>query len=340
MLGLRDIGPAIAPLNGQPGFTNAVLRKLAAEGRETDPAPLSVPRWLGASLERALGAVGARDFLARSADRAPVAIRVRDASSRAEWLTRLGELLGPDRVRAGALSELAIVLEPSGPLAALPGFGVDWAPQEEGSQVVALAVGARPGDEVLDACAGRGHKSAILGRAIEPGGAVDLADLHPKKLARAREDLAALGIRPRAAVAVDLAVGAGALGARYDRALVDAPCTGIGTLRRRPEILLRRREQDLVELPSLQAKILATVLDRVRPGGRVIYAVCSVLPEECEDVVACVLDGRADAERAPFDAPLAARIASEGGGPAWCFRLTPHLHGTDGYFVASVVKKA
>lgn len=325
---------------GLGGFTNAVLRKLAAEGRETDPPPLSVPRWLGASLERALGAGGARSFLARSAERAPIAIRVHDAASRPGWVARLEELLGPGKARAGALSELAIVLEPGGPLAALPGFGVDWAPQEEGSQVVALALGARPGDEVLDACAGRGHKSAILARAVEPGGAVDLADLHPKKLARAREDLLALGVRPRSAIAVDLSVGGGALASRYARALVDAPCTGTGTLRRRPEILLRRREEDLVALPALQSRILGSVLDRVGPGGRVVYAVCSVLPEECEDVIARALEGRADVERAPFDAPLGARLAAEAGGPPWCFRLLPHVHGTDGYFVASLLKKA
>jgi 16S rRNA (cytosine967-C5)-methyltransferase len=316
------------------GFVNAVLRKLAAEGRAPEAAARGVraPAWLEASLAAALGEDGASAMWAASAERAPIAVRCADPAAREEWVGRLASALGEENVRRGLVSDLAIVLAPSGPLTALPGFGAAFSPQDEGSQAVALAVGARAGEVVLDACAGRGHKTAILARSVLPGGAVDAVDLHDKKLARARDELALAGLSVRRAVAADLSVGPGDLSELYDRVLVDAPCTGIGTLRRRPEILLRRRPEDLVALPALQAKILATALDRVKPGGRAFYAVCSVLREEAEDVVARVLAARPDFEAAPFDSAIGERLS--GGGSS--LRLLPHVHGTDGYFVASL----
>ena len=170
----------------------------------------------------------------------------------------------------------------------------------------------------------------MLARAVVPSGGVDAADLHPGKLERLVAELAHIGVAPRATFAVDWAAGTGGATGPYDRILVDAPCSGTGTIRRRPELLLRRKASDLPELASLQRAILARVAGLVKPGGRVVYAVCSVLREEAEEVVA-------EAEKIglvpiPFDAPIALQIASNG---ASSFRLLPHEHGTDGYFVAS-----
>jgi 16S rRNA (cytosine967-C5)-methyltransferase len=189
---------------------------------------------------------------------------------------------------------------------------------------------------VLDACAGRGNKSAILARAVGSQGVLDVADSHPEKLERLTRELERLGLAPRATLAVDWSAGSGACEDVYDRALIDAPCSGTGTLRRRPEILLRRKEADLESLAALQRAILGRVSERVVPGGRLVYAVCSVLREEGEEVVEAVLRDSSALELVPFDSVVANRLAGEG---ASILRLLPHVHATDGYFLASLRKK-
>lgn len=326
-------GPRVA------GFVNAVLRKLAAEPK---PAAEEIARaalaaadpGLAKALVRAVGEEGALRLLVAD-ESPPLGLRVEDASERDAWIARLREARPEASIEAGLVSPLAIVARGAGRLTDLPGWAEGaWTSQEEGSQVVAAALGARAGETVLDACAGRGNKTGLLARAVGRTGAVDAADLHPAKLERLTSELERIGLAPRATYAVDWAEGAGGATGPYDRILVDAPCSGTGTIRRRPELLLRRKAEDLPALTELQRKILARVAGLVRPGGRVVYAVCSVLREESEDVIASAAS--AGLEPAPFEAgSVAARIAGEG---ATSFRLLPHEHGTDGYFVASFVR--
>jgi 16S rRNA (cytosine967-C5)-methyltransferase len=204
--------------------------------------------------------------------------------------------------------------------------------QEEGSQLVALAVGGAPGETVLDACAGRGNKSALLARYA---GRVDVADLHPNKLDALRTELARAGVAAGDAFAVDWTVGPGDCTGVYDAVLVDAPCSGTGTIRRRPELQRRASARSLRDVAALQLAIATRVSERVRPGGRLVYAVCSVLREEAEDVVAKLLEARPEFTPSPFAGEAARALASD----APTLRLLPHVHGTDGYFVASLRKK-
>src|SRR5690606_20565839 len=117
--------------------------------------------------------------------------------------------------------------------------------QEEGSVAVATSLGAQPGEVVLDACAGRGNKTSLLAEAVGRTGAVDAADLHEPKLERLRKELGRLGLAVRATHPTDWTVGPGNVPEGYDRVLVDAPCSGIGTLRRRPDLATRRQTVDL-----------------------------------------------------------------------------------------------
>jgi 16S rRNA (cytosine967-C5)-methyltransferase len=322
------------------GFVNAVLRKVAKEPRP-DAADLaraalaSADPSLAKAIVRSIGEDGAVALLGGDAA-PPIGLRVEDASARDAWLERLREARPDASFEPGRLSPHAILARSAGRVVDLPGYAEGaWTSQEEGSQVVALALGAREGDVVLDACAGRGNKTSILARAVGPRGAVDAADQHPNKLARLQKELARLGLAPRATYAVDWSAGTGDVHGPYDRVLVDAPCSGTGTLRRRPELLLRRVEADLASLASLQRQILARAASLVRPGGRVVYAVCSILREEAEEVVA--IAAAAGLEPAAFDAQavLASSVAPA---EAASFRLLPHVHGTDGYFVASFVR--
>jgi 16S rRNA (cytosine967-C5)-methyltransferase len=330
-------GPQVA------GFANAVLRKIAAEERPSEEvlaraAFRSAEASLREAIIRSIGEEGALALLGHDAKHRvpPLGLRIEDAAARETWLARLREARPNATFESGSVSPHAILALGGGRVADLPGYEEGaWTPQEEGSQLVALALGAKAGDVVLDACAGRGNKTGLLARAVGEKGAVDVADVHPKKLDRLTHELVRIGLRPRNAFAVDWSVGTGAAVGDYDRILVDAPCSGTGTLRRRPELALRRVATDLPELTRLQREILARAATLAKPGGRVVYAVCSVLREEAEDV----LEGAAalGLEPAPFDAPAAIAIAGEQG---TTLRLLPHAHGTDGYFVASFLRRA
>jgi 16S rRNA (cytosine967-C5)-methyltransferase len=322
-------------------FANAVLRKLAeraaamGEDERRDAAVESAPAWLRDAVARALPADEARDFLRSAGEPPAVALRVEQAAEREAWLERLRASSPDAAFEAGRVSPMAILARGAGKPQKLPG----WADgalsvQEEGSQLAAIAVGAAPGETVLDACAGRGNKSGILARAVGDAGAVDVCDQSADKLDRLADDLVRVGLRARAAFAVDWTAGSGDVTGRYDRVLVDAPCSGIGTLRRRPEIALRREAPDLAVMATRQIAIVSRVAEHVRTGGVLVYVVCSVLREECEDVVDAVGRARPDLVLTPFDTPEVTILS----GAESSLRLTPQKHGTDGYFIARWVR--
>lgn len=309
----RERGPRVA------GFANAVLRKLAKTGEKLTPAQAlreSLPDWLWLELTRA---VGDEEASALIASEAFTGLRRRLGASEPEWLAALP---------AGRVSPLARLVRGEGDPRQKPGFAEGaFTVQEEGAQVVALALGARPGDKVLDACAGRGQKTTLLAERMT-GGRLVASDLYPEKLEALAEEAQRLQLPAIETRAVDWSVGQGGLPEDFDRVLVDAPCSGTGTLRRRPEILRRLTPQDPARLGALSESILRSAASRARPGGTVLFAVCSVLRQECEDLVERVQDLL---EPAPFDAPELPRDLVEG---QTALRLLPGRHGTDGYFMA------
>jgi 16S rRNA (cytosine967-C5)-methyltransferase len=317
---------------GVGGFANAVLRKLAAaeiRPNMQDAIADAIPSWLQAALADVLGGDGARAF-ATARVPPPLCICLRDGEDRDVWIERLASEVPKAQVTASEYAPCGVLLYGAGNHRKLPGADGAWTVQEEGAQVVALAVGASARDTVLDACAGRGGKSLRL---AEVAAFVDAADLHPKKLERLVGG--PHGRRVRSTYAIDWTRGVGDVPADYDRVLVDAPCSGSGTLRRRPEIANRLAAHDVARLAALQLEITRNAATRVRPGGRLIYAVCSVLRDECEGVVQALLKADPQLQPAPFDnTALAGIVSSESS-----FRLLPHIHGTDGYFVASFVRR-
>jgi 16S rRNA (cytosine967-C5)-methyltransferase len=310
----RERGPRVA------GFANAVLRKLTRTGEKLTQAQAlreSVPDWLWQALLRDVGEQQASALITTEA---VTGLRRRLGASEPEWLEALP---------AGRVSPVARLVRGEGDPRQKPGFESGaFSVQEEGAQVVGLALGARAGERVLDACAGRGQKATLLAERMDEGRLV-AADLYPEKLEAMASELTRLHLPPIETRGVDWTVGQGGLPDDFDRVLVDAPCSGSGTLRRRPEILRRLQPGDPERLGRLAESILRSAASRARRGGTVLFAVCSVLREECEDVVGRVTDVL---EPAPFDAPeLAAELVS--GRSA--LRLLTGLHGTDGYFMAS-----
>lgn len=322
-------------------FANAILRRLAEEAEKGEKVSIeqatrdSAAPWLVSALTRALGEKGAEDFLMAGPLPPPLGLRLRKGEDREAWILRLREALPHASIEAGEVFERTILVRGAGDPRRLPGFEEgSFVVQEEGSALVGASLGASAGEVVLDACAGRGNKTSLLAEEVGGEGAVDAADLHENKLERLREELSQLGLSPRGTYAVDWTVGPGDVPKGYARVLVDAPCSGIGTLRRRPDLATRRTAMDLEEMAEMQRKIVLNAAKRLKPGGVLVYAVCSVLREEAEDVVEKVLE-RSELSPTPLPYP-ALRELAEGGSSV---RLLPHVHGTDGFFIASFVKK-
>jgi 16S rRNA (cytosine967-C5)-methyltransferase len=305
------------------GFTNAILRRVAAHPLEdwlaelttglTVDAALSVrtshPEWIVAALRDALGPAGDLGALLAADNVAP----------KVTLVARPG-LCEPDELpgQPGRLSPYARILDGGDP-SEIPAIAEGRAGvQDEGSQVVAVRLAEAelegPDGNWLDLCAGPGGKAALLGALAAQRGATLIAnDVQPH-----RAQLVGAATAKLANVTVtseDGRSGPWSSGS-FDRVLVDAPCTGLGALRRRPEARWRRSPADLADLVPLQQALLTRALELVRPGGIVAYATCSPHLAETRDVVASV-----------------------GVGPESVMQLWPHLDGTDAMFCA-VMRKA
>ena len=207
--------------------------------------------------------------------------------------------------------------------------------QDEGSQMIANVCGAQPGMQVLDYCAGAGGKTLALGAAMERKGRIVAMDLDERRLKKSRD-------RFKKAQIADIIEVRPLSDNRHvkwlkrqkekmDIVLCDVPCTGTGTWRRNPDMRWRVFGPSLEELVEIQAEILDKVAHAVKPGGKLVYATCSLLPDENEAQVEAFLARNDEFEIAPLDEAL--KLGSP------YMRLTPHRHQTDGFFAAVMVKK-
>ena len=325
------------------GLANAVLRRLATEGAPpVPPGPIaaltigaSLPNWLAVKLLDTLGLDEAEAFAEAIDKPAPKTIRVNRARTTREALVARLKEEAPDLViHEGLLSPDALRLEGGGALTRLPSFREGlFSQQDEAAQLVSLLVAPAAGARVLDACAAPGGKSCHLAE-LGAGEVISL-DVHERKVRRIADEAARLGlsvIRPMAADAgaplPDAAAGP------FDCVLVDAPCSGLGTLQRHPELRYRRTPEDVARLAQGQARILDNVAKAVRPGGTLVYAVCSPLPEEGRLQVDAFL-ARQKGAFAP--APLGSAPFTEDG---WRLETWPHRQGMDGFFAARLTREA
>jgi 16S rRNA (cytosine967-C5)-methyltransferase len=203
--------------------------------------------------------------------------------------------------------------------------------QDEASQLVAMVADARPGERVLDACASPGGKTLAMAAAMQNEGLIVAGDVRSRRIALLTQAVARSGARRVRLARLDAA--ALPFGASFDLVLLDAPCSGLGTIRRDPEIRWRRREAELPVLAAAQARMLERAATAVRPGGRIVYATCSSEPEENERLVAAFLDAHPEfeiespARRADVPPAVGALID-----PAGCFRSWPYAHGLEAFF--------
>lgn len=211
--------------------------------------------------------------------------------------------------------------------------------QDEGSQLIGLLVAPRRTDMVVDFCAGAGGKTLLLGAMMRSQGRLYAFDVAAKRLARLTPRLARSGlsnVHPQV-IGHERDQKVKRLAGKIDRVLVDAPCTGFGTLRRNPDLKWRQSPPDVAELAAKQARILDAAATLVKPGGRLVYATCSVLPEENDAIVDAFL-----AAHAGFTERDVAALLAQAGVPldtGTRLRLRTDIHGCDGFFAAVLERK-
>ena len=206
--------------------------------------------------------------------------------------------------------------------------------QDEASQLVAMAVGARPGDRVLDLCAAPGGKTTAIAAALADRGVIVASDVRPRRLQLLREAVRVSGASHAHVVQVP-ARGPLPFGTTFDRVLVDAPCSGLGTIRRDPDIRWRREEASLATLASAQLELLTRASDTVAPGGRLVYATCSSEPDENEQVADLFLDRHDDFAVEAIVEPVLAPFTDSRG----MFRTLPFEHGLEAFFAVVLVRR-
>ena len=330
-VGLGQIEAALKP--GEKDW----LSKLKALDLDTLPLELraDLPDWVISRLRKHLDE-GTLLALARSLQQsAPLDLRVNTLKAPREAVL---DRLDYDEIEAMPTkhSPIGVRLKEKPALNQHPMF-LDGAVevQDEGSQIMGMLVEPRRGEMVVDFCAGAGGKTLQMGAAMNSSGRLYAFDVSDKRLANLTPRLKRSGLSnvfpQRIANENDAKVKR--LRGKIDRVLVDAPCTGLGTLRRNPDLKVRQDEKALEELQAKQRSILESAASLLKPGGRLVYGTCSLLSEENEEMVESFLAAHPDFHLVPAKEVLERQgVKLEGGGDY--LRLYPHVHDTDGFFAA------
>jgi 16S rRNA (cytosine967-C5)-methyltransferase len=322
---------------GVAEYTNAVLRAFSRRGaREREPAPprdpvdalatrCSFPTWLATRWVERYGADDAEALMRALNERPSVTLRANTLRLTRETLAE--RLAAEDDVATRPTPHA-----PEGLIAARAGEPGAWrvfsegacVAQDEASMLVARLLEPRPGETVADVCAAPGTKTTHLAQLMDNRGRILALDPQPARLARVDEAVARLGISIVETMPATVQKAAGARTATCDAVLVDAPCSNLGVLRRNPDVKWRRRAADIKTAAELQREILAAAATMLKPGGRLVYATCSLEPEENEGVVDAFLGSHREFRVEP---PASFPLALDNG----MLRLRPDRLDTDGF---------
>ena len=332
---VRELALAVTPAEGEwlAGIKGVALDELPLAARA------ELPDWIYARLATRLQDTEILALGRAMQDPAPLDLRVNTVRADRDKVLRT---LAESGVRAEATPHSPIGVRVAGkpalnrhPLFLEGAVEV----QDEGSQLIGYLVAPRRHDLVVDFCAGAGGKTLMLGAMMGSHGRVYAFDVSPARLARLKPRLKRSGLsnlHPHL-LRNENDIKVKRLARKIDRVLVDAPCTGLGTLRRNPDLKWRQTPESVAEMQVKQAAILRAASGLVKAGGRLVYATCSLLSEENEDIVEAFL-----AEHPEFSLRSSAEILSQHGiaiDAEPYLRLWPHIHGTDGFF-AAVLERA
>jgi 16S rRNA (cytosine967-C5)-methyltransferase len=305
------------------------------------------PEWLAPSLERVFGARLVQEGAAL-AHRAPLDLRTNTLKATREKVLKGFERHGAVET---AFSPIGVRLPPpKGPgrqpnVEAQAGHGRGWFEvQDEGSQITALLAVAGPRQQILDICAGAGGKTLAMVAAMHNTGQIYAYDGDKVRLRPIFDRLRRAGARNVQVLPAGDEPTLAALGPRFDTVLVDAPCTGSGVWRRRPDSKWRLKPSNLTERSAEQRAVLALAAPLVKRGGRLVYATCSLLAEENRDQIVEFLHGHEQFTIIPWreiwSTSLGSSIPVSADGNSDMLLLTPSRHGTDGFFIAVLVRSA
>ncbi|CDC74080.1 MULTISPECIES: 16S rRNA (cytosine(967)-C(5))-methyltransferase RsmB [environmental samples] len=326
------------------GLVNAVLRKLSQNKNALPPIPdrdeakfLSIryshPKWLVKRLLELLGREEAEAFLSADNTAAPLTVQVNPLKTTPEALTAELEALGV-RVTPHAWVPGCLELSGTGDLTALEPFRAGhFLVQDGAAALAARAAAVMPGQRVLDVCAAPGGKSFGAAFAMEDRGEILACDLHENKLKRIREGAQRLGLTCIRTAAADGREFRSEWEAAFDTVLVDAPCSGLGIIRKKPDIRYKKAD-DLFTLPVVQQAILDNACRYVKPGGVLVYSTCTILPEENQQITDAFLAQHPDFSREDLSLPAQAG-QTDGQVTLW-----PHRHDTDGFYICRMRRQA
>jgi 16S rRNA (cytosine967-C5)-methyltransferase len=302
--------------------------------------------WLQPSFERVFGQRAAEEG-AKLSERAPADLRVNTLKSTREKVLKA---LVPFGAVASTHAPFGIRIPPALGAARTPNLQAEAAYQagwfeiqDEGSQIAAALSGAGPRSQVLDLCAGGGGKTLAMAMVMENNGQIYAYDDDRNRLKPIFERIKRAGVRNVQVLRGGDESALDALGARFDIVLVDAPCTGTGTWRRRPDAKWRMRPDALGQRVLEQKVVLSRAAQHVKPGGRLVYVTCSLLPEENIDQVAAFVTANPDFSVVPFADVWRTNMTSapptSADGRSDSLLLTPAQHGTDGFFIAVLTRQ-
>jgi 16S rRNA (cytosine967-C5)-methyltransferase len=334
------------------GFVNALLRKAASNYADVpfatfqqDPLAYltkaqSIPEWLA---KRWLNRLPAETIISLSKSIntiPPITLRTHTLKTNREQLRRSLENQVEQIAPASFAPDGLCLRNPKQSIQHLAAFKKGWFQvQDEAAQLVPLLLNPRPGESVLDACAGLGGKTGHIAQLMQNQGSITALDKNPNKLQLLHAEMQRLGVSIVKTVAEDLERSAvESPSDRYDRILVDAPCSGLGVMRRNPDIKWNASARHLVRQSEIQKRILMNLADRVKPNGILVYAVCSMEPEENETVIRDFLKNHPDFvinnSLGKLPAAIRSRINSVTG-----FTTLAFIEHMDGFFLTRLKRK-
>jgi len=321
------------------------LQQMQALDKSALPPNLrhNLPEWLAAPLLQRLGEAQFWQLAASMNEQAPLDLRVNTLKTKREDAQAVLTAAGIESaITPFSPWGLRVPGKPAlNKLELFTGGGVEV--QDEGSQLLALLVDAKRGEMVVDFCAGAGGKTLALGASMRNTGRLYAFDVSGHRLAALKPRLARSGLSNiyPTQIAHERDERIKRLAGKIDRVLVDAPCSGLGTLRRNPDLKWRQTPQGIQELQVKQAAILASAARMLKPGGRLVYATCSLLDAENEEIAAAFTAAHPEFELLPANEVLAKAHVEQADGLVenGYLRLWPHRHQTDGFFAAVWEKK-
>lgn len=320
------------------GLVNAVLRKVSQNKHALPTIPegdilrtLSIryshPRWLIKRLLPVLGPEETEEYLRINNSVAPMTVQVNTMKTTPQALRTALESAGIT-VREHPWVPGCLELSGTGDLTALPAFQEGlFLVQDPAASLVSLAAQVVPGQRVLDMCAAPGGKSFSAAIAMGDVGSITSCDLHERKLSRIREGAARLGITCLETAAADGRRFEPKWEAAFDTVLVDAPCSGLGIIRKKPDVRYKKAD-DLFALPVIQSALLENAARYVRPGGLLVYSTCTILPEENQQITDAFLAEHESFQREAIPLPQPFGTVSDGQITLW-----PQRHQTDGFYI-------